>query len=284
MRVIQRADELASSSPSAGPDGRVPLSAQVKKGLAAAFNGFDESTRSQSATTQEAVKLRDVLFLCHAPSQRRRAGRRWKRLVADELRTPDTWRPALSSEGGDKRAHWERLAGKKDASAPCPPAPCQQHEGRRVQRGLHRPFASTPRRIGVCFPSASSPLLARTRVGPVLERAIGARLQHRESDPRTQLAQDTVLLVDLRKRRWRLLGPLGDARTDALTRSCDPARRIAEKVSITASRPAQFASAPARFALRIRRSLAKRGEFASVPRSTAHAREPAADTRIIIGE
>src|SRR6202012_4903169 len=41
-RVIQRADELSEFIAIYGKDGRVPLSGQVKKGLAAAFPKFDE--------------------------------------------------------------------------------------------------------------------------------------------------------------------------------------------------------------------------------------------------
>ena len=41
-RVIQRADELAEFVALYWKDGRVPLSGQVKKGLAAAFPKFDE--------------------------------------------------------------------------------------------------------------------------------------------------------------------------------------------------------------------------------------------------
>ena len=46
-RVIQRADELAEFVAHYWKDGRVPLSAQVKKGCAAAFPGNLMSTRWQ---------------------------------------------------------------------------------------------------------------------------------------------------------------------------------------------------------------------------------------------
>ena len=64
-RVIQRADELAEFVAIYWKDGRQPLSAQVKKGLAAAFVKFDGY---QLAKYDRAapVRLRDVLFLCHA--------------------------------------------------------------------------------------------------------------------------------------------------------------------------------------------------------------------------
>ena len=64
-RVIQRADELAEFVAIYWQNGRVPLSAQVKKGLAAAFTKFDEYALAKYDRAG-AVKLRDVLFLCHA--------------------------------------------------------------------------------------------------------------------------------------------------------------------------------------------------------------------------
>src|SRR5258708_27948882 len=42
VRVIQRADELSEFAAIYWADGRRPLSAQIKKGLAAAFTSFDE--------------------------------------------------------------------------------------------------------------------------------------------------------------------------------------------------------------------------------------------------
>ena len=106
-RVIQRADELCEFVAIYWKDGRVPLSAQVKKGLAAAFPKFDEYQLAKY-DRGGPIKLRDVLFLSHAkPRDDAQAGV-WKKLVWGKLATPDTWEVALSS-GADKRAAWERL-------------------------------------------------------------------------------------------------------------------------------------------------------------------------------
>src|SRR6202007_2263470 len=87
--------------------GRTPLSAQVKKGLAAAFTKFDEHALAKYDRAG-VVRLRDVLFLCHAkPKDADQAGS-WRRLIEGHLYTPDTWEVTLS-RGGDKREHWERL-------------------------------------------------------------------------------------------------------------------------------------------------------------------------------
>jgi hypothetical protein len=106
-RVIQRADELAEFVAIYWKDGRVPLSGQVKKGLAAAFPKFDEYQLAKY-DRGGPIKLRDVLFLCHAkPRDAAQAGV-WKKLIWGRLATPDTWEVALSS-GADKREAWQRL-------------------------------------------------------------------------------------------------------------------------------------------------------------------------------
>jgi 60 kDa SS-A/Ro ribonucleoprotein len=106
-RVIQRADELAEFVAMYWKDGRVPLSGQVKKGLAAAFPKFDEYQLAKY-DRGGPIKLRDVLFLCHPKPRDQVQAAVWKNLIAGTLTTPDTWEVALSS-GADKHEAWERL-------------------------------------------------------------------------------------------------------------------------------------------------------------------------------
>src|SRR6516165_3333103 len=114
-RVIQRADELAEFVAIYWKDGRVPLSAQVKKGLAAAFPKFDEYALAKY-DRGGPIKLRDVLFLAHAKPRDQGQAEVWKRLIAGELTTPDTWEVALSS-GADQREVWERLLREEKLGA-----------------------------------------------------------------------------------------------------------------------------------------------------------------------
>lgn len=106
-RVIQRADELAEFLAIYWKEGRQPLSAQVKRGLAAAFTKFSEYDLAKY-NRDGAIKLRDVLFLCHAKPKDDEQAAIWKRLVEGKLAIPDTWEVALSA-GKDKKATWERL-------------------------------------------------------------------------------------------------------------------------------------------------------------------------------
>src|SRR5215467_86789 len=115
MRVIQRADELSEFVALYWTEGKQPLSAQVKKGLAAAFTKFDEYALAKY-NRASPVKLRDVLFLAHAKPVDTTQAELWKRLVEGELATPDTWEVALSS-GADKRQAWERLLAENKLGA-----------------------------------------------------------------------------------------------------------------------------------------------------------------------
>jgi hypothetical protein len=114
-RVIQRADELAEFVAIYWSDGRVPLSKQVKKGLAAAFVKFDEYALAKY-NRPGSIKLRDVLFLTHAKPRDEAQVGLWRRLVDGELVTPDTWEVALSA-GGNKRETWERLLAERKLGA-----------------------------------------------------------------------------------------------------------------------------------------------------------------------
>jgi hypothetical protein len=84
--VIQRPDDLTEFVTIYWENGRVPLSSQVKKGLAAAFPKFDEDQLAEHDRSGP-VKLRDVLFLSHAkPRDAAQAGV-WKRLIWGRLKS-----------------------------------------------------------------------------------------------------------------------------------------------------------------------------------------------------
>ena len=106
-RVIQRADELAEFLAIYWKDGRQPLSAQVKKGLAAAFCKFDEYALAKY-NRDGVVKLRDVLFLTHAKPVTAEQALTWRQLIDGTLPSPETWEVRLS-RGEQKREVWESL-------------------------------------------------------------------------------------------------------------------------------------------------------------------------------
>jgi len=106
-RVIQRADELAEFLAIYWKEGRQPLAAQVKKGLAAAFSKFDAYALAKY-DREGMVKLRDVLFLTHAKPLTADQALTWRQLIDGTLPSPETWEVRLS-RGEQKREVWESL-------------------------------------------------------------------------------------------------------------------------------------------------------------------------------
>lgn len=84
------------------------IPAQMKKGLAHAFGKFDEYQLGKYDRSNQAIRLRDVLFLTHAKPADEAQAALWKRLVANELAVPDTWETNLSV-GADKKETFTRL-------------------------------------------------------------------------------------------------------------------------------------------------------------------------------
>src|ERR1700746_3176957 len=105
--AIQRADELCEFVALYWKARKEPLSAGVKRGLAAGFTKFD-AYHLAKYNRESTVKLRDVLFLCHAKPKSAEQAETWKKLVENTLESPDTWEVALSA-GKDKRETWERM-------------------------------------------------------------------------------------------------------------------------------------------------------------------------------
>ena len=106
-QIVQRADELAEFVSMYWKDKKEPLSKQVKKGLAASFQKFNEYQLAKY-NRDGVVKLRDVLFMCHAKPKDEEQAQLWKKLIDNTLETPDTWEVALSA-GKDKKATFERM-------------------------------------------------------------------------------------------------------------------------------------------------------------------------------
>ena len=105
--VVQRADELGEFVAFYWKEKKEPLSAGVKRGLARAFTKFD-AYQLAKYNRESAVKLRDVLFLCHPKPRNAEQAADWKKLVDGTLAAPDTWEVALSARRGKKET-FERL-------------------------------------------------------------------------------------------------------------------------------------------------------------------------------
>jgi hypothetical protein len=259
--VIQRTDELSEFVAIYWAQGRQPLSAQVKKGLAAAFGKFDEYALAKYDRAG-AIRLRDVLFLCHARPADEAQAALWKRLVDNELATPDTWEVALSAAGrgedANKRAVWERLLTERRLGALAL---------LRNLRNLHLAGVSEE----LVFTSLAAlktdrvlpfRFLAAARNAPqwedALETAMFRALETRTAEGRAvSLAGHTVLLVDVSGSMEVLLSRRSEMRrSDAAYGLAILLREIAEKVTIfTFSDRAQLV--PSRRGMALRDALDK---------------------------
>lgn len=105
--VVSRADELAEVLAMYWKNGKRPVPNQLKRGLAKAFHKFDEYQFAKY-NRANAVRLRDVMFLCHPKPEGDEQAALFKRIADDTLAAADTWERALST-GGDKREEFTRL-------------------------------------------------------------------------------------------------------------------------------------------------------------------------------
>jgi len=245
--IIQRADELAEFVAIYWSGGRAPLSAQVKKGLAASFTKFDEYALAKYDRAS-VVRLRDVLFLSHAKPVDAEQAALWKRLIAGELATPDTWEVALSTGQGDnKRATWERLLSERKLGALALLRNLRNMKDAQVDERLVLDALAamkTDRVLPFRF-------LAAARHAPQWEEPLESAMIRAVAD-RAKLPGHTVLLVDVSGSMNVPLSRRSEMqRTDAAYGLAILLRELAEKVSIyTFSNEARLVPPRRGFALR----------------------------------
>lgn len=243
--VIQRPDELTEFLAIYWQDGKQPLSAQVKKGLAAAFRRFDEYALAKY-NRDHAIKLRDVLFLCHskptdAPGDKytkleRRAGaervlsrdeKLYKDVVDGTLATAETWETKLSA-GGDKKQTFTELmeAGKLGAMAFIKNLRNMQQAG--IDKNVVNEYAGkvkTDRVLPFRFIAAARHVpMWEDIIEPMMLRCIAGQ---------EKLKGKTVLLVDISASMDSALSKPSDMkRTDAAYGLAILLREICEDITI----------------------------------------------------
>lgn len=112
-QVVKRADEMGELLALYGRiDGKPPIAAGIKRGLAKVILSFDEYQLAKYDRKKDAVRLRDVIRLVHPKPKDPEQSALLKRVIDGTLATPDTWETNLSS-GGDKKETFERLIREK---------------------------------------------------------------------------------------------------------------------------------------------------------------------------
>jgi hypothetical protein len=188
-RIIQRPDELTEFLSLYWMDGKVPISAQVKKGLAQAFIKFD-AYQLAKYNRKEKIRLRDVLFLCHAKPKDEKQSEIWKMLIDDNLPIPDTWEVSLSA-GKDKKETWHRLMRENKLGAMALLRNLRNMQSVGVDEGLIEKSLSSAN-VDRILPFR---FIAAAKYNPHIEPAI-EKAMFKCLGGKSKLLGKTVLLID----------------------------------------------------------------------------------------
>ena len=189
--VIQRADELSELVAIYWRNGRRPLSAQLKKGLARAFDKFD-AYQLAKYDRPGPVRLRDVLFLVHAKPKAAEQAETWRKLAEKELDSPDTWEVALSG-GADRKETFERLIREGKLGYLALLRNLRNMEKAGVDEQLVRQAILDRKGARRVLPFR---FVAAARAAPLYDRALDEALQAAITDQR-KLSGRTIVLVDV---------------------------------------------------------------------------------------
>lgn len=256
-RIIQRPDELTEFVALYWRDGRRPLSAQVKRGLARAFRKFDGPTLAKY-NRDDGVRLRDVLFLtCPTPKDAAQAAA-WKQLAEKTLPAPDTWEVALSA-GADKQATWIRLLQERKLGALALLRNLRNMREVGVPLGLIREALETMR-VDRVLPFR---FIAAARHAPTLEPQIETAM-FRCLEGTARLGGRTALVIDTSPSMWQArVSERSDMdRFDAAAALAILCREICDDVMVYAFN-VQAYEVPARRGFALRDALAQTKDGAS---------------------
>lgn len=224
--VIQRPDEITEFVAIYKAIGSRVLSAQVKKGLAAAFAKFDEYSLAKY-NRDGAWKLRDALFLSHAKPKdaqgitkvNRQAVKDtelnpheqlYKRLVDGTLEVPNTWEVRLSG-GEDKKDVFTDLMLNKQLGALAFIRNLRNMIAAGVDESLMREYSKEVK-VDRVLPYQ---FLTAARYAPRMEDAL-EQMMFRCMEGIEKLPGKTIFLVDVSGSMDEKLSSKGDMkRTDA---------------------------------------------------------------------
>lgn len=189
--TIQRPDELSEFLSLYWRNGKTPIAKQVKKGLALAFQKFNAYSLAKY-NRDNAVKLRDVLFMVHAKPKDEEQAAVWKQLVDGTLSAPDTWEVELSA-GKDKRETFTRLIREEKLGYLAVLRNLRNMTESGVDPALIRSAILARKGAQRVLPFR---YVAAARACPQMEPALDEALSEAISDM-TPLSGNTVVLVDV---------------------------------------------------------------------------------------
>lgn len=226
--TIQRPDEIGEFISLYWREKKQPLSNQVKKGLAQAFNKFNEYQFAKWDKNSAAVKLRDALFLVHAKPATPEQETLFKSIADQTLKTPDTWETNLSN-GADKGETFTRLMQENKLGALAFIRNLRNMVEAGVSESLIRSYAKTVNTDRV-LPFR---FLAAARIVPQFEDMLESMML-RSLQQHEKLPGKTVLLVDVSGSMFGMkVSAKSDLdRFDAAAALAVLAREICEEVEI----------------------------------------------------
>jgi len=189
--VIQRPDEMSEFLSLYWQEGKSAVSNQVKKGLAACFNKFNEYQLAKWNKNSAAIKLRDVMFLSHPKPQSAEQAELFKRVASDTLVTPDTWETQLSA-GADKCETFTRLMTEKKLGALAFLRNLRNMRDSGVNTGLIRSYAATLD-VSKVLPFR---YVAAARIVPEFEDMLES-MMFRSLETHDKIPGKTVLVIDV---------------------------------------------------------------------------------------
>lgn len=108
-KIIQRADEPGEFIAMYFNNGRQHIPHQIRLALSACLKKFDTYQLAKYNRKTDAVKLRDVVKLCHPVPDTKAQSKLFKQILKDTLPAPDTWERLLSEPGADKAHVFTKL-------------------------------------------------------------------------------------------------------------------------------------------------------------------------------
>lgn len=249
--IIQRPDELTEFLALYWKDGKTPIAASVKRGLAQAFTKFNAYSLAKY-NRDDAIKLRDVLFLVHATPKDEEQAATWKQLVDGTLPAPDTWEVALSA-GADKKDTFTRLMaeGKLGALALLRNLRKMQEVG-VSEDAIRSALAVAP--VDRVLPFR---FVAAAKYAPRLEDALEYAM-YRCVEEMPKMSGKTALVVDTSPSMWgaKVSAKSEMDRFDAAAALAILCREMCESVSVYAFNEKAY-DIPARRGFALRDALAK---------------------------
>jgi len=179
-----------------------PVPNAMKKGIADVLGTFDEYTLAKYKGDGHAVKMRDLIPICHPKPSSSEQEALFKRCLENKLAIPETWETEIS-KNGNKAEAWEKLIddGKLNYMAALRNLRsllnAQPRNIEKVYQKLENPEAvrksrQLPFRFLSAYKSVSDVSRSSSRVFDVLENAIDASV-----DNLPKIPGKTVIAIDV---------------------------------------------------------------------------------------